>query len=183
MILMFKRAELLSFFLLTAATFALTGCGAKPENARVEYEMGDRVTVGPLTYNVVETTWRSQLGADFKLRVPQERFLLITISVTNGGGKEVSVPLLSLENQNGKIYQESDNGDSVDNWFGLLRTLTPAQTQQGRLLFDVPLASYRLRITDGGEPGNDKSSFIRIPLRMDGDPGLDNAPTVPAPVK
>lgn len=145
--------------------------------------MGDRVAVGPLTYNVVETAWRSQLGADFKLRVPQERFLLITISVTNGGGKEVSVPLLSLENQNGKVYQESDNGESVDNWFGLLRSLTPAQTQQGRLLFDVPLTSYRLRITDGGEPGNEKTSFIRIPLRMDGDSGLDTAPVVRPPVK
>ena len=183
MILMFRRTELISLLLLAAAASALTGCGAKQDSARVEFEMGDRVTVGPLTYNVVETVWRSQLGADFKIRIPQERFLLITVSVTNGGGKEVSVPLLSLENQNGKIYQESDNGESVDNWFGILRTLTPAQTQQGRLLFDVPLTSYRLRITDGGEPGNDKASFIRIPLRMDGDPGLDNAPTVSTPVK
>jgi hypothetical protein len=183
MILMFRRPELISFLLLAAASSALTSCGARPNNARVEYEMGDRITVGPLTYNVVETAWRSQLGSDFKLRTPQDRFLLVTISVTNGGGKEASVPLLSLENENGKIYQESDNGEGVDNWFGLLRSLTPAQTQQGRLLFDVPLTGYRLRVTDGGEPGNEKSTFIRIPLRMDGDSGLDSAPTVRAPVK
>lgn len=183
MILMFRRAELISFFLLAAASSVLNGCGGKSNNTPVEYEMGDRVTVGPLTYNVVETAWRSQLGSDFKLRVPQDRFLLITVSVTNGGGKDVSVPLLSLENQGGKIYQESDNSEGVDNWFGLLRTLTPAQTQQGRLLFDVPLTSYRLRVPDGGEPGNDKAKFIRIPLRMDADSGLDTAPTVAAPVK
>ncbi len=108
---------------------------------------------------------------------------MITISVTNGGGREVSVPLLSLEDQNAKVYQESDNGDSVENWFGALRTLTPAQTQQGRLVFDVPLANYRLRVSDGGDPGSDKSAWIKIPLRMDGDNGLEGAPTVGNPVK
>jgi len=169
-------------FALAAATSLLSGCG-KQENTRVDREMGDRVAVGPLTYNVVETAWRSQLGADFNLRIPQDRFLLITISVTNGGGKEVSVPLLTLEDQNGKDYQESDNGTGVDNWFGVLRTLTPAQTQQGKLVFDVPLTNYRLRVSDGGEPGSDKAAWIKIPLRMDGDTGLDGAPTVGSPVK
>ncbi len=181
--MMLKRAELTPLFLLAAAASLLNGCGGRQNNARVEYEMGDHVTVGPLTYNVVETAWRSQLGADFKLRIPQDRFLMVTISVTNGGGKEVSVPLLSLETANGKTYQESDNGESVENWFGLLRTLIPAQTQQGRLLFDVPLTSFRLRVTDGGEPGSEKSAWIRIPLRMDGDTGLEGAPTVGNPVK
>lgn len=139
--------------------------------------MGERVTVGPLTYNVVETAWRSQLGDVLRIRVPEQRFLLITISVTNGGGKEISVPLLTLENQSGKDFRETDQGEGVDNWFGLLRDLRPAETQQGRILFDVPLTSYRLRLTDGGDSGVEKYAWVEIPLRIDTDSGV----TLPAP--
>ncbi len=180
--MMFKR-EPAAYVLLAAVLSLSTGCGPRQAETRNEYEMGERVTVGPLTYNVVDTAWRSQLGSDFKLRLPQDRFLLITISVTNGGGKEIPVPLLALESQNGKVYQESDNGEGVDNSFGLFRNLSAAQTQQGKLLFDVPLTSYRLRVTDAGDPGSEKFAYIKIPLRMDGDSGLDSTPSVPVPVK
>jgi hypothetical protein len=140
--------------------------------------MGERVTVGPLTYNVIETVWQSQLGDPFKIRLPEQRFLTITISVTNGGGKEISVPLLTLENQNGQSVLESDNGEGVDNWFGLLRNLNPAQTQQGRILFDVGLSSYRLRVTDGGDAGIEKYAWVEIPLRLDTDTSV-GTPTLP----
>ncbi len=131
--------------------------------------MGDRVSLSPLTYNVIDSGWRTQLGNEFKMRLPDQRFLLITISVTNGGARDVSVPLLTLESADGKIYQESASGESVDEWFGLLRTLNPAQTQQGKLLFDVPLGSYKLKLTNGGDPGTEKTALVAIPLRMDPD--------------
>jgi len=142
--------------------------------------MGERVTVGPLTYNVVESSWRSQLGSELKLRMPQQRFLMITISVTNGGGHEVAVPLLTLENSSGQSYLESDNGEGVDNWFGILRSLGAAQTQQGRILFDVPLTSYKLRLSDGGPAGTEKYSWVQIPLRMDTDTGVQTPAPEPA---
>jgi hypothetical protein len=132
---------------------------------------------------VIESSWQSQLGTDFKLRIPDQRFLMITVSVTNGGGREISVPFLMLENSAGKTFLESDDGDGMDNWFGLLRTLNPAQTQQGRLLFDVPLSSYKLRLTDGGPAGSEKYTWVEIPLRVDSDFGADTpglAPTVPS---
>ncbi len=129
--------------------------------------MGERAVIGPLSYNVIETVWKSQLGNEFKIRVPQQRFLLITITATNGGGRDISVPMLVLEGQDGKQYPESPDGEGVDQWFGLLRTLNPAQTQQGRLLFDVPLGAYRLRLTDGGSPGSEKYGWVEIPLRID----------------
>jgi hypothetical protein len=141
--------------------------------------MGERVTVGSLTYNVIESGWRSQLGTDFKSRIPEQRYLMITVSVTNGGGKEISVPLLSLENTDGKAFLESDNGDAVDNWFGVLRTLNPAQTQQGRLLFDVPLSSYKLRVADGGDTGSEKYAWVEIPLRMDSEFGVETPGLAP----
>jgi hypothetical protein len=169
---MLKRAGF--FQILTVAVcLVLPGCGAK-QTTRIDYQMGERVVIGSLTYNVVETTWRSQLGDGFKLRIPDQRFLLISISVTNGGGREVSVPLLQLENQNNQTFPELDNGEGVDNWFGILRTLTPAQTQQGRIAFDVPLSSYRLRLTDGGSPGSEKFAWVEIPLRMDTEPSVES---------
>src|SRR5580658_8507876 len=122
-------------FLLVLAVSLLPGC-RNLVATRAEYQMGDKVPAGPLTYNVVEKVWRSQLGDNFQVRTPENRFLLITVSATNGGSGEVSVPLLELEGPDGKLYRESENGDGVDNWFGLLRTLQPSQTQQGRLLFD-----------------------------------------------
>src|SRR5262249_10193568 len=75
---------------------ALGGCGSRDNSLRIDYPMGERVTVGSLTYNVVETAWRSQLGDAFKIRIPDQRFLLITLTVTNGGGRLISVPLLTL---------------------------------------------------------------------------------------
>ena len=170
---MFRRAPFL-LLLPLAAVFSMTGCGARQQSLRVDYEMGERVTVGPLTYNVIESSWRSQLGNEFKLRLPQQRFLMITVSVTNGGGHEVSVPLLTLENSSGQSFLESDSGDGVENWFGILRSLAPAQTQQGRIVFDVPLSSYKLRLSDGGPAGTERYSWVQIPLRMDTDTGVQS---------
>lgn len=170
---MSNRVRWYTFISVLAAMLSLPGCGAARQNSvHLDYDMGERVTVGPLTYNVVESSWRSQLGSDFHLRAPQQRFLMITVSVTNGGGHEVSVPLLTLENANGQTFLESENGEGVDNWFGILRTIAPAQTQQGRILFDVPLTSYKLRLSDGGPAGSEKYALVTIPLRMDTENGM-----------
>jgi hypothetical protein len=149
-------------------TGILAGCG-QSEQKPTEGSMGEKVKLGPLIYTVVDSSWRSQLGEAFKLRPAQQRFLLLTVSVTNAGGSDASIPLLTLENPEGQMFLESDNGEGVDNWFGLLRNISPAQTQQGRILFDVPLTSYKLRITDGAGPGVEKYGWVTIPLRMDVD--------------
>jgi hypothetical protein len=157
----------------------LVGC-SHSEPKPSESSMGEKVTLGPLTYTVIDSSWHSQLGDVFSIRPAQQRFLILTVSVTNGGGSDVSIPLLNLENSEGKIFVESDNGEHVDNWFGLLRNISPAQTQQGRILFDVPLTSYRLRLTDGAGPGEEKYGWVSIPLRMDVDTDVPTpAPGVP----
>jgi Domain of unknown function (DUF4352) len=164
------RLSLRSFIIALLSTLPpvlfSTGCTRVNSN-HLDFQMGERINVGPLTYNVIESSWQNQLGSEFKMRIPDQRYLLITVSVTNGGGRDVSVPLLTLEGQNGTTYTEVDNGEGVPQWFGLLRTLNPAQTEQGRLLFDVPLGSYRLKVTDGGDPGVEKSAWVSIPLHMD----------------
>jgi hypothetical protein len=146
-----------------------------------EYSMGEKVRLGPLTYTVIDSSWHSQLGEDFSIRSAQQRFLILTLSVTNGGGSDVSIPLLTLENPDGRDFLESDSGEGVEEWLGLLRDISPAQTQKGRILFDVPLSSYKLRLTDGGGPGLEKYGWVTIPLRMDVDTGVPTSPGVPTP--
>ena len=157
---------------LAIAAGFLAGCssGAQRESAlHADYQMGERVTIGPLTYNVVETVWRNQLGDGFKIRLPVNRFMLVTLSVTNGGGKEISVPMMELVNEKGETVKESDDGENVDEWIGIIRTISPAQTLQGRIVFDAPLSSYRLRVTDGSDAASDRYSYVQIPLRIDAD--------------
>ena len=131
--------------------------------------MGERVPIGQMTYSIIESSWRTQLGESFRTRSPENRFLLINVSVTNGTGKDVSIPLLTLEGTNSQTYREVPNGEGVDNWFGLLRTISPGQTQQGNVLFDVPLTSYKLRVPDVADEASEKYASVQIPLRLDPD--------------
>jgi hypothetical protein len=172
---MLKRPALPSLCLFTlalAAGLPLAGCKQQAP-ARTDFQMGETATAAPLTYNVVQTAWRTQLGDMFKIRVPERRFLLITLAATNGGGHAVSVPFLTLEGTNRQEFKELETGDGIDNWFGLLREVAPAETKQGVIAFDVPLGSYRLRLTDGGEPGTEKFVWVEIPLRIDTDTTAD----------
>ena len=176
---MLKRPPSQSLWLVLLVTFlslVLAGC-QKQNSEQINFQMGERITAGPLSYNVVQTVWKTQLGDLFNVRVPDHRFLMIMLSATNGGGKEVSIPFATLEGPNRQEFKEIEKGDGVDNWFGLLRTLNPAETKQGNLLFDVPLTSFRLRLTDGGETGTEKFVWVEIPLRLDTDTSI----AAPAP--
>jgi hypothetical protein len=153
-------------FLLIA--FLLTGCKEKQRSV-TNFEMGERTDLGPFTYVVVESAWSSQLGEGFQIRTPQHRFLTLTLSVTNRSTGEASVPMLALEASNGAQFPELTDGNGVGQWLGILRTVGPAQSIQGRILFDVPLSTFKLRLTDGGETGYDKYAWVSIPLSIDSD--------------
>jgi hypothetical protein len=107
------------------------------------------------------------LGEGFNIRVPQNRFLILTVSATNGGGNEASVPLLSLQASNGEIFQELMDGNGVSDWLGALRSIKPAGTMTGRIIFDVPRSTFHLRLPDAGEPGYEKYALVEIPLSLD----------------
>jgi hypothetical protein len=171
--------KLLSLAAVTAVLLAFAGLAGceRQKVVRTNFQMGDRIYSGPLDYNVIQTTWKTELGELFNIRIPKYRYLLVTISATNTGTKEVSVPFFSLEAGQGQEYREVEDGTGVNNWFGLLRTIPPGETRQGALLFDVPLTSYRLRLTDGGEIGTEKYVWVDIPLRIDTDTSI----SVPLP--
>lgn len=171
----------LSLYASCLLLIALNGCN-RSQPASTEHALGDKVLLAPLTYVIVESDWYTQLGDAFKVRSPQQRFMEVTLAVTNGGGSEVSIPLLTLESSGGQTFVESDNGEGVENWLGLIRNIKPGETQQGKVLFDVPLASYRLRLTDGAGPGAEKYAWVSVPLRIDVDTGV-SAPSPSNAVK
>lgn len=144
----------------------LAGCGAHEKTSKTPHAMGERVQVGPLVYTVLEADWENELGDGSNSRMPKSRFLVIRLSVRNDGNKEVTLPLFHLESGQGQETLELDNGEGVMEWLGLMRPLTPANTMQGRIVFDVATAPYRLRLTDGGELENERTAYVTIPLKL-----------------
>jgi hypothetical protein len=152
------------------------GCSSGQPGADTRaYRMGEPVVVGPLIYNVIDTEWLSQLGEGASPRVPQNRFLLIRLSVTNSGASSSAVPAMALMDARGQTHLELTDGEGVSEWLGYLRTVNPAQTERGRVLFDVPAGAYRLRVTNDAEPGTEKVALIEIPLQLT--PALPSLPT------
>jgi Domain of unknown function (DUF4352) len=146
----------------------LSGCRSPGPLTAAEYNVGDKVQLGPLVYNVIEAEWKSQLGEFPSLRMPERSFLIIRLVVTNGGGESIMIPQTKLENSNGETFQELTDGAGLPNWLGLLRSLKPAGTERGEILFDVPANSYRLRLTDGSDAEHAPVAYVRIPLSFDG---------------
>lgn len=159
-----RLVSAISYTVLAIIVVLTQGCG-KSGAPKDVFDMGEKVRVGALTYNVIETTWKSQLGEFPSARVPERNFLLIRVSVTNGGGTDRTMPALEVENSNGDSFTEVADGRGVDGWFGLIRRLSPAATDEGWVLFDVPTNAYRLKLSD---PDSDspRSTFINIPLHM-----------------
>jgi hypothetical protein len=153
------------------------GCGGKKQST-VSHQMGEKVSVGKLMYSVLHGQWNMTLGEGSGQRVPKDRFLVLDVSISNGGPEEVAVPLFSLFDAKGQIHRELENGEGVENWMGLLRNIAPVQTLRGQILFDVPLTSYKLQITDGGPPDEEVTALVDIPLQMEADPVLSTSPEV-----
>ncbi|MBM3747581.1 MAG: DUF4352 domain-containing protein [Acidobacteria bacterium] len=157
------------------AFLILLGCSSNhPSTApKVVHRMGEAVTAGPLIYTIAETQWRTQLGEGATARVPQHRFLLIRLSVTNSGASSSAVPAMALVDGQGQDHLELTDGQGVQEWLGYLRTVNPAETDRGWVVFDVPMAAYRLRVSEDAEPGPGRTALIEIPLRVGSDlPGV-----------
>ena len=127
--------------------------------------MGERVQVGPMVYQVLESDWRNELGAGGK--APKDRYLFIKVTIANSSGSSVSVPAFTIE-ANGKSYNEiTEHMDKVDDWLGLLRNIGGSQTNQGWVVFDAPMAAYKLVATDGGDIGAEKFAHVDIPVELE----------------
>jgi hypothetical protein len=155
-----------------AAVLCLSGCSARKETAGSRlYNMGERVTVGPLIYTVSETNWMDQLGDANAPRMPQRRFLAIRLSVTNSGTRTSAIPPATLVDANGQAYNELADVEGLPEWLGYLRVLNPAQTEHGKVVFDVPPGSYRLKLLDDADEEEQRSAMVTVPYDTAGVPG------------
>jgi len=158
-----------------AAFLFLLGCSSNiPSTApKAVHRMGEAVAAGPLIYTIAETQWQAQLGEGATARVPQHRFLLIRLSVTNSGASNSAVPAMALVDAQGQDHLELTDGQGIQEWLGYLRTISPAETDRGWVAFDVPMAAYRLRVSEDAEPGMGRTALIDIPLRVGPDMPLE----------
>ncbi len=173
------RPGLLRPVALLAACAALSGCSrsSKPGGSLGIFPMGERVSVGPLIYTVQDAEWHDQLGEGPGARMPKHRFLVIRLSVTNSGIREADIPPMSVITPAGQVYEELSQGEGVAEWLGYWRTVRAAATEHGRVLFDAPSGSYRLRVGAGGD---DEETFALIEIPYQPPPALP-APAVGSP--
>ncbi len=177
--------------IVAACALALSGCQktAVPERSAA---MGVPLAVGPLTYTAVETEWRDVIDSPQGERVPKNRFLLVNVTVMNSSSEQKAAPLLQLVDAKGGNYPEIAEGEGVPDWMGYLRLLQPRESRSGRLLFDVPQGTYKLRVSSGGDPESEQTALIEIPFQLNSDvprvsgapggTGGDSGPQLPAPV-
>jgi len=153
--------------LAAALLLAAVSCAPAKRPDRV-YTMGERAEAGKIVYGVLEASWRRQLGEAEHPRLPQKEFLLVRLSITNGGAAEASVPPATLVAASGAEYPELTDGAGVEEWLGILRHLKPEETQFGWILFDAPRGDYQLRVTDDAfDPAEAAVALIQIPLKME----------------
>lgn len=171
-----QRLRLIPVLAAVTAALLLNACSSRSYPVR-SYGLGEKVALGHIIYTVYETQWMPQLGDGPAARVPQHRFFLVRMTAVNSGSADLIVPNLTIEDDKGNSYPELQNGDGVPRWIGYLRSVKPAESAQGNLVFDAPPAHYRLRITDEGE---DHSAYIDIPLSF-GAELPPPAPELPAP--
>jgi hypothetical protein len=145
---------------------AASACTQERPSMRL-YAMGERAEAGSLVYNVLESAWKGQLGEGAHLRVPQNRFLVLRLSITNSGPNQISAPPTTLVSTSGTEYAELTNGEGVDEWLGVLRRLNATETIFGWVLFDAPRGDYQLRVSDDAfDPADARLAMIQIPLRL-----------------
>ncbi len=156
---MFKRRVFLSVILALAAMFAV--CCGSPARRTFTYMNGDKASVDRLTYSVVDNQVFTRLGADPTVRIPQNRFYVVDLSVFNSGTSDAAIPAMTLIDDAGKAYEELPDGTGVARWLGVIRHVAANQTETGTVVFDAPASHYKLRLTDDTDA---QDVFIDLPL-------------------
>jgi hypothetical protein len=155
------------FFILAALAGAALSlsCGGDPALpvAKV-FAMGDRAEAGGITYVGLTAEYRTELpGAKDPLK---HRYLVVFLSVTNGSGHDVTLPHTRLIGADGTEIPEVTAIEGFPQWMGILRQVSPGGTEQGYVVFDVPVGAYKLQVSSGGDPEKEKIAQIEIPANV-----------------
>lgn len=151
---------------LALCALALAGCGKDTDNTSMgTFHMGERVQVGPIIYNVLESEWKPALTEGG--RAPKNRFLFLRLTMTNSGGSPVTVPSFELIKPDGTRYQEvTEKMEGVNRWLGLFRSLEPSGTDEGYIIFDAPLGAYQLLLKDP-DLASEAHATVEIPVQLE----------------
>jgi len=138
-------------------------CGgtAKPIS---QHRLGEKVAVGSITYSALTADYRQQIaGAKDPVK---DRYLVIFLSATNGTSQVATLPHTRLIAANGKEIPELTEIDGFPQWLGLLRTVSASGTEQGYVVFDAPVGTYKLQVSSGGDPEKEQLAQIEIPANL-----------------
>jgi hypothetical protein len=138
----------------------LAGCSG-PSRKTTVYPTGDKAPVDKMVYSVVDTQILPRLGEDASIRIPQNRFYVVQLSVSNSGNEDSPIPAMTLIDDSGKTYDELTDGAGVNRWLGVVRHVGANQSETGAIVFDAPASHYKLKLTDETD-ANDV--YIDIPL-------------------
>jgi hypothetical protein len=179
----FLTASVLTTTMMIAGLF-LAGCSKEPKHEARLYSQGEKAQVDKLSYSLVDSQIFPQLGDDSaNARMPQNRFIVVQVSVVNAGNEETSIPGMTLVDDGGQTYNELPDGTGVHQWLGVLRKVAAAQSETGMIVFDAPAKHYRLRLTDEFAP---EDVSIDMPLSFIHEQMRNMAPDgseAPAPAK
>jgi hypothetical protein len=150
-------------FAVSLAVFALTGCGSTPTRTVKTYQSGEKAEHNKLIYSIVDAQIFTRLGEDPNARIPQNRFYVVQLSVSNSGNANSSIGPMTLVDDSGKLYPELADGTNIPHWLGVIRNVDANQTETGFVVFDAPSAHYKLRLTDETD---DEDVFVDMPLNF-----------------
>ena len=160
-----RRSLVMGLAAVAAAGVSSSCTDAKTAAESRVYQMGEKVDVGNVVYTVLEADWRAGIGEGANPMVPKDRFLVIRLAITNGTGAQISLPFLSIENRKKEPFMEVQEVRDLSQWMGLVRLIGPAQTEDGRIVFDVPQTDYFLRVTNS-DPENEITRLVEIKLTL-----------------
>jgi hypothetical protein len=157
-----RQLSILSTVALLAFTLSCGGDPATP-TAKV-YRMGDRAVTGPITYVGLTAEYRAELP---EAKGPlKHQYLVVFLSATNGGGQEATLPHTRLIGADGAEYPEVTEIENMGQWMGVLRRVAPSSTEQGYVVFDVPVGAYKLQVSSGGDPEKEQLAQIELPTKI-----------------
>src|SRR3954454_21774512 len=111
--------------LLIPFVVALAGCSTAPARATKVYQTGEKAEHNKLTYSIVDAQIFTRLGEEQNARIPQNRFYIVQLSVSNSGNQTSPIGAMSLVDDSGKVYPELADGTNVPRWLGVVRNVEP----------------------------------------------------------
>lgn len=174
-----RNMKIVTIALMAALAGCSSGGGGSQVGGGKTYLLGSPAVVGPLTYTVLHSSWVDNVETADGIATAKQHFLVLELSITNGGPEDAAAPLLFVVDEKGKETMEEQKMAGSTNWLGLMRVVKPLETMSGKIIFDVPMANYKLKVTSGGDPEKEVEAFVEVPLRLES-PGMPGADTVPS---